>query len=139
MTGGVAALAAMVVSGCSAGPESSAGPEEDVTVERVLEDTSYLDGRTVQVSAVVGDTLAETATVLAGETSAPPAGPLLVVHEPEYDLARGSVVAVVGAVRQSFDEESVEAELGVDYDDRVFAHFAGEPYLVARSIDDAAR
>lgn len=140
--GAAAALGLGVLGGCAyvdsnPGLEGAPAPgaQDRVTVERILERTQAVDGRTVTVDAEVIETIGGTAATVAGETSG--FGPLLVVHEPELELVEGSEVLVTGVVRQTFDLQAVEADLGVDLDDALLSRFAGDPFLMAITIEDA--
>jgi hypothetical protein len=149
-TGGTAAAAVLAAAlvGCGVDVAGTIGA---VTVDDVFEKAQMLDGRTVEMAVVVDEALAGTAATVVsrgpaadtgGETGAeeqeptPPVGDLLVVHDPDEELREGAAVVVVGAVDQGFDLREVEEELGVDYDDRAFARFAGEPYVIARSVEE---
>lgn len=142
-----AALGLGAVSGCAyvdsnPGLEVGApGAQAGVTIDRILEEPWYVNGRTVTVEGVVTGTPAETAMTIAGTPSG--TGPLLVVHEPGYDPVEGDGVRVTGVVGEAFDRRAVAAELGVDDlgagDADALARFASEPYLTATSIDDVAR
>jgi hypothetical protein len=138
--GAAAALGLAVLTGCAyvdtnPGLEDAAAPgaQAGVTVERVLEAAEYVEGRTVSVDAVVTGTIGDAAMTVTDEQSG--AGPLLVVHEPGYDPVVGGAVRVTGVVRQSFDQESFETEVGVDQDEEQFVPFAAEPYLMAVTIE----
>ncbi|WP_300011615.1 hypothetical protein [Pseudonocardia sp.] len=106
-------------------------------IDEVLEDTAMLDGRTIRVNGTVADTVADSALVLASGDGASGDGAdsVLVVHQPDVDPAEGSDIGVVGVVRPSFDLPAVETELGVDYDEDLFATFADEPYLLATTVE----
>lgn len=136
--GVAAALGLGALTGCAyvdsnPGLEDVAAPgaQAGATVEDVLQEAEYIEGRTVTVDAVVADRIGDAAMTVTGEQSG--AGPLLVVHEPGYDPVEGSAVRVTGVVGQAFDRRA--AEFGVDQDEERFAPFAAEPYLTALEID----
>lgn len=112
------------------------GAQNGVTVERLLEATEYVEGRTVTVDAVVTGTIGERAMTVVGRTSA--AGPLLVVLQPHHDPVEGSGVRVTGVVRQSFDRRTAADEFDIDPGDEALAVFDAEPYLIALDVDDLA-
>lgn len=112
---------------------AASGAQAGTTLEDVLQEAEYIDGRTVTVDAVVSGRIGDAAMTVSGEQSG--AGPLLVVHEPGYDPVEGSAVRVTGVVGQAFDQQA--AGSGVDRDVEQLAPFAGEPYLTALEIDRA--
>lgn len=137
-----AALGLGALTGCAyvdsnPGLEDVAAPgaQAGVTVERLLEATEYVEGRSVTVDAVVTGTIGDRAMTVTGEGA--DTGPLLVVHQPDYEPVEGSRVRLTGVVQQAFDVQAAEAEFGVDPTQEGLARFAAEPYLIALSVGDA--
>ncbi|TFV57718.1 hypothetical protein E4P41_14115 [Geodermatophilus sp. DF01-2] len=150
----VAAAAAAPALALSACGEDTAGPEVGTTVEDIQEDAasdvgpfegvydsdfsddieSY-EGREVRVSADVNEVLSPTAFTIAGTDDTTVDELLVVGAEESNNLAPDLTVAVEGTVRLAFDLAEAEAELGADLDDALGEEWAGEPYIVAESID----
>lgn len=145
---GIFALSALGLSACGDTAGSEAGTDvEDIQEEAAdgydgvydsdfYDDVESYDDQEVTVSADVNEVLDISAFTIAG-TDDTTVDPLLVISVDEAtEIDEGTAVAVTGTVHQSFDFAMVEEEMEFDFDESVFEGWAGEPYIVASSIDD---
>jgi hypothetical protein len=129
----VALTAALVALAFAVANDESAGPEEGVTLEEVVDDTDEFVGETVTVSGRVertvgpGFTIGEELDELVLVTPALSPGALPRISE-------GDVVQITGTVR---DYEGVDfRELyGPTFDTGLFSEFEDQALIVATGID----
>ncbi|WP_026531877.1 hypothetical protein [Arthrobacter sp. H41] len=143
--------------GCST---DTAGPEEDVDVEDVVEgeeapaepltedgayngfyDRSFSDdydslvGEEVTVSAEVNEIISPVAFTIAG-TDDTTVEALLIMHSEELsEVTDGLTVGVSGIVRDAFDLPAVEEDMGIDLDDELYGDWDQMRYIEANSVD----
>lgn len=129
----------------SSGMETSVSPEdiddgvgEDVDPVQealtVLGNPSAVVGEDVTFAATVDEVITPNLLTVASSDAAQQ--PLVVVHPGTTDLAleEGMVVELTGEVREGLEANEVEAFLGTDIDDQVFAEWAGEYYVEATEL-----
>lgn len=120
----------------------SAGDESGVNLSEVSDNPDAMYGHTVTVSGRVQEIVAPHAVtigndqILVGDT-------VLVVSVEDLPALLGAEVGdepddialqVTGVVRQ-FDRATIEAEAGVDMDDKALADYDGKSMLVAQKIE----
>ncbi|GAA2024953.1 hypothetical protein WDZ16_01810 [Pseudokineococcus marinus] len=154
--GGAAALAlGLGACGDTAGDEDGTSVEDVNEAESEVEvdgegdyaydglyDTSYADqqddliGQEVTLSASVDEVLDDTSFTIAGDGSG--LEPLLVVDagsDTASMVQPDQEVDVSGTVEEVFVLTEVEADLGVDLDDELYAEWEGQTYLSADAVD----
>ena len=147
----VAAVSTLGLSACggdTAGTEAGADVE-DVVEEEPLEDGPYdgvydsafsdevdgYAGEEVTLSADVNEVITPEAFTIAGTDDTSVEALLVVGATGDTELVPETTVGVTGTVMESFVLTDVEADLGVDLDDALFAEWEQEPYVMAESVD----
>lgn len=105
----------------------------DDDTEEVFDDPTSFVGQTVTVSGEVSEIIDESAFEIAGEDLGGE-GLLVVQADASVDLEADTVVRVTGTVRES-DFQALETDLGVEFDDALFARYEDEHLIVAGSVE----
>lgn len=132
------AAGAIAAAGLGLGVLAGCGDDETAEVRAPLQnqpaeepDAAPFAGLPVTVSADVARVLGPQAFTLSG-----PEGELLVItRQPVANVNENAPVAVTGTVRRAFELLRVENEFGFNFDDRLFAVFDREPYILATAVD----
>lgn len=99
--------------------------------------TDY-EGVEVDLTGVVHEVINPVSITIADPRD-PAVPPLLVVRdEPNQPLTEGDPVEVTGTVHAAYNVPAVEENLGKPPEDDVLAHYDGQPYVWATTVDAPA-
>lgn len=116
-------------------PPPVAGPYVGPYNRQFFDDQQTYEGQEVTLTAEIEEVVSPEALEISDPNDVE-LDPLLVLHSLDQpDLEEGQVVEVIGTVQASFDQATVEGDLGVDLEDELFADYAGEPYVEATQVN----
>ncbi|WP_026818230.1 hypothetical protein [Arthrobacter castelli] len=136
--------AGLGLTACGEEEADTAGSEQKVSIDELLQTPQQYVDQTVVVSADVNDDISPQAFSIAGtdESQIPP---LLVIHLEDkndpaeegtsFDPQDGVEVEVTGTVEGSLDVKELEQQSGKDLNETALENWAGQPYLKATDVE----